>query len=136
VNVLLDTYVWLWWLTSDPRLSPRECRALDAVASEGGVHLSVMSLWEALMLHAKGRLTLPLPFGEWLRRAPDARILTLAPLDVSVVLTLDALPPSFHGDPADRVIVATSKTHGWALATHDRAIRRSRVARIWKPGGQ
>jgi hypothetical protein len=83
--------------------------------------------------HRKGRLALPLSFAEWLRRAADPRILTLAPLDVSVVTALDDLPGSFHGDPADRVIVATSRVHAWPLATHDGAIRRSRAARLWKP---
>lgn len=37
------------------------------------------------------------------------------------------------GDPADRVIVATSRVHARLLATHNGAIRRSRVARLWKP---
>jgi PIN domain nuclease of toxin-antitoxin system len=49
-----------------------------------------------------------------------------------VVLALDALPPAFHGDPADRIIVATARSHGLALATHDRAIRQARLARLWK----
>ena len=136
MNVLLDTHVWLWWLTSDPRLPASERRALDDEAEAGRVRLSAMSLWEAQMLHGKGRLALPLSFGEWLRRAADPRILTLAPLDVSVVTALDDLPESFRGDPADRVIVATSRVHMWALATHDAAIRRSRAARLWKPAGR
>lgn len=133
MNVLLDTHVWLWWLTSDQHLLRSERLALDEEAEAGRIRLSAMSLWEAQMLHRKGRLDLPLPFGEWLRRAADPRILTLAPLDVSVVTAIDDLPGSFHGDPADRVIVATARVHAWPLATHDGAIRRSRVARLWKP---
>lgn len=136
MNVLLDTHVWLWWLTSDPRLPPPERRALDDEAEAGRIRLSAMSLWEAQMLHRKGRLSLPLSFGEWLRRAADPRILTIAPLDVSVVTALDELPVSFHGDPADRVIVATARVHEWPIATHDGAIRRSRVAQLWKPAGK
>ena len=132
MNVLLDTHVWLWWLIADPRLPAAERRALDGEAAGRRIRLSAISLWEAQMLHAKKRLLLPLPFSEWLRRATDPRILSLAPLDVPVVAALDDLPGSFHGDPADRVIVATSRAHGWPLATHDAAIRRSRVATLWR----
>ena len=54
-------------------------------------------------------------------------------LGVEVVLALDALPASFHGDPADRLIVATARAHAMPLATQDAAIRRSRAAKLWKP---
>ena len=53
------------------------------------------------------------------------------PLAVPVVQALDDLPPTFHGDPADRLIVATARAH--ALATHDRQIRTLRLATLWKP---
>ena len=133
MSVLLDTHVWVWWLTSDPRLPVSERRGLDEEAAREQIRLSAVSMWEAQMLHAKGRLELPLPFGEWLRRAVDPRVLTLAPVDVGVVVALDQLPSGFHGDPADRLIVATALANAWPLATHDVAIRRSRLARLWKP---
>ena len=47
---------------------------------------------------------------------------------------LDALPDSFHGDPADRLIVATARAHVLPLATRDTRIRRSRIVRVCKPG--
>ncbi len=52
---------------------------------------------------------------------------------MGVVIALDQLPAGFHGDPADRLIVATAQANAWPLATHDVAIRRSRVAKLWKP---
>ena len=55
------------------------------------------------------------------------------PLSIEVVFALDTLPASFHGDPADRLIIATARAHAMPLATHDPAIRRSRAAKIWKP---
>ena len=136
MSVLLDTHIWVWWLTSSLELSGTERDALDEEASRGELRLSAISLWEAQMLHAKGRLVLPVPFTEWLRRATDPRILSIAPLDVSVVVALNALPASFHGDPADRVIVATARAHTLPLATHDTNIRRSRAVSVWRPGGR
>jgi PIN domain nuclease of toxin-antitoxin system len=90
-------------------------------------------MWEAQVLHAKQRLVLPLPFADWLTRATDDRILAVLPLDRDVVIALDALPSTFHGDPADRLIVATARAHALPLATRDAAIRRARVSRLWKP---
>lgn len=133
MSVLLDTHIWIWWLTSQTPLSQREIGVLDALAAERLLCVSAISLWEVQMLSAKKRLELPVPLSDWLSLAADPRVVRVVPLDVSVVLAIDALPPSFHGDPADRVIVATARTHSLALATHDVAIRRSRLINLWKP---
>ena len=133
MSVLLDTHVWVWWLTPGSPLSRTERDALDATARRRELYLPAISLWEAQVLHAKRRLELPLPFGEWLARATDERMISVVPLSVEVVLALDALPASFHGDPADRLIVATARAHALPLATHDAAIRRSRAAKPWRP---
>jgi len=57
----------------------------------------------------------------------------LLPVDVDVIAATHALRASFHGDPTDRLIVATARAHALPLATHDKAILRSRTARLWKP---
>ncbi len=132
MSVLLDTHVWLWWLTAASPLTRRERDALDAGAERGDLFVAAISLWEAQMLHAKGRLELPAPFDAWLPQAADPRVINVLPLDVEVVAALSRLPATFHGDPADRLIVATAKVHAMPLATHDAAIRRSRVVKLWK----
>ncbi|MCP9910082.1 type II toxin-antitoxin system VapC family toxin [Cyanobium sp. BA20m-p-22] len=131
MKVLLDTHVWLWWLLGSERLKVQERLSLDRLASDGSTHLAAMSLWEAQMLHAKGRLGLDRPFQNWLREAASPGVVQLVPLDVEVVISLHQLPEGFHGDPADRLIVATALAHGLVLATHDQAIRSSGVIEIW-----
>lgn len=132
MRTLLDTHVWLWWLLGSDRLANGERRALDRLASRAELRLAAVSLWEAQMLYAKGRLVLDRPFDVWIREAAGAAVIEIAPLDVEVVIALNGLPASFHGDPADRLIVATARAHRIPLATHDRVIRRSRAAIIWK----
>jgi PIN domain nuclease of toxin-antitoxin system len=134
LNVLLDTHIWVWWLTPGSPLTRTEREALDVAAERREVCLAAISLWEAQMLYRKRRLELPLPFSDWLTRAADSRIVSVIPLDVETVLALDSLPHSFHGDPADWLIVATARAHVLPLATRDTRIRRSRIARLWKPG--
>ncbi|MGH7336389.1 MAG: type II toxin-antitoxin system VapC family toxin [Myxococcota bacterium] len=133
MSVLLDTHVWIWWLTPRSPLPAAERAALDSQAERRELFLSAISLWEAQMLNAKGRLELPMAFADWLEQAADERMLTLVPLDVGVVLALDALPRSFHGDPADRLIVAAARSRRLPLATHDATIRRSRLVSLWRP---
>ena len=130
--MLLDTHVWVWWLTPDSPLSIAERSALDAKAGRGELFLAAVSLWEAQMLAAKRRLQLPLSFSDWLPKAADDRMISIIPLDVDVILALDTLPKSFHGDPADRLIVATARACKLPLATRDAAIRKSRVVKLWK----
>src|SRR5256885_10326822 len=86
------------------------------------------------MLHEKGRLTLPLAFADWLEQAADETMISVVPLDTQVVIAVDGLPATFHGDPADRLIVATARAHRLALATHDERIRKSRAVRLWTTG--
>jgi len=133
LNVLLDTHMWVWWLTAQTELTAGERAALDQAAQRRTLCIAAISMWEVQLLHARGRLELPLPFAEWLTLATDETMIRTLPLDLDVVLAVDALPKSFHGDPADRIIVATARAHALALATHDMAIRRSRATRIWKP---
>ncbi len=133
MKVILDTHMWVWWLLADSPLPGRERQALDRIATDKGICLPAICLWEAQMLYRKQRIELPAPFPTWLRRASSADILTMLPLNADTVIALNDLPASFHGDPADRMIVATARAHDLPLATHDAAIKKSRLAKIWKP---
>jgi PIN domain nuclease of toxin-antitoxin system len=133
LSVVLDTHVWLWWLLGQADLPEAQRRALNDLAADDPPLLPAVCLWEAQMLHSKGRLSLDVPFARWLPEAAQPAVVRIAPLSVDVVLALDALPASFHGDPADRLIVATARSMRLPLATHDKQIRRSRVVSLWRP---
>lgn len=130
MRVLLDTHVWIWWVTGQKTLTHAELEELGKLAESERLAISAISPWEAQMLHARGRLRLEIPFETWLLQAVAPPV-EVVPLDVSVILALNQLPPSFHGDPADRIIVATARARDLALATRDRGIRRSRTVRLW-----
>lgn len=133
MRVVLDTHVWVWWLTGGAALSGKARAALDRAAAEGYLFIAAISMWEAQRLHARKRLELPMPLADWLSRAAAPPVVTVLPLDLPVIEALDGLPDRFHGDPADRMIVATARAYRMALATHDARIRRSRLARLWRP---
>ena len=59
MNVLLDTHIWIWWLTPASPLSARERDALDRAAEKRELHLAAISLWEAQVLHARSASNYP-----------------------------------------------------------------------------
>jgi len=130
--MLLDTHVWIWWLSGGGNLSAAEYLALELSAETETPSVSAISLWEVQMLHSLRRLSLHLPFESWLLEATSPEVVHVLPIDTAVILELDRMPP-MHGDPADRLIVATARVHDVPLATHDRWIRKSRLVRLWKP---
>ena len=74
------------------------------------------------MLVAKRRLVLATDVADWIdatREPPGVRI-----ADVTAEIAVDGtrLPGVFHGDPADRLIVATARSLGATLVTCDERI--------------
>ncbi len=133
-TLLIDTHVWLWWILGQNELSNKERAALDAMAASGTPPaIAAISLWEAQMLLSKNRLRIDEPLTHWLPTAAAPEVVSIIAMDVRVILALDNLSANFHGDPADRIIVASAKALGLPLATHDVNIRRSRSVKIWKP---
>lgn len=118
--LLLDTHVWIWLMDGAERELGRG--ALDAVREasvRGRVLVSAISVWEVAMLEAKGRLRFSLEVGEWVRRALAAPGLRLADLSPEIAVESSRLPGEVHGDPADRILMATARRLGAALVTRD-----------------
>lgn len=130
---LLDTHAWIWWVHGDARLGRATLDALDALPSGNRPAISSISLWEVATLVELERLVLPQPLERWFEAAADARTVQVLPITPAIAAEVARLPSTFHRDPADRLIVATSRVVGYPLVTRDRAIVRSRLARRWSP---
>lgn len=91
---------------------------IDMAAKGNRLLLAAISLWEVAMLESKGRLKLGQPCGEWLKLTQRKTGVMIAPLDAEIA-ALSCAIPGFHGDPADRLIVATAIHHGATLLTED-----------------
>ena len=130
---LLDTHAWIWWIDQDPRLGAATIAVLDALPRDQRPFLCDISLWEVAMLVERGRIELDLPLAEWLDAAAHPRSVQLVGITPQVATGVASLPDSFHRDPADRLIVATSRALGLPVLSHDRLINRSRLVRRWRP---
>lgn len=122
-GLLLDTHVWLWAVEGDDAaLSAGVIEAIGASSRSGGVLISAISVWEVAMLESKGRISLARPVDEWVRaalRAPGVRLLPLTP---EIAIDSTRLPGTPHGDPADRMLIASARVAGARLVTCDAAI--------------
>lgn len=122
VTVLIDTHILIWMINGDKRLGQR---ALDLVITEGSrdrLVVSAISFWEIATLKRKGRLSLNVSLAWIYRDLFHQGPLREEPVTGPVGYEAGNLPAPLHGDPADRLIVATARLNGWQLATRDRQI--------------
>ena len=117
--ILLDTHVLVWYERADSRMGSRARRVVEHGLRENDVVVSAISFWEVGMHVRKGRLDLRMELRSW-RQDLLARGLMEIAVD-GVIGSQAALLEDLHGDPADRIIVATA-LQGHRLVTADRLI--------------
>jgi PIN domain nuclease of toxin-antitoxin system len=127
LTYLLDTHVLLFWLLAEKKLSPRQRRVLRSATPDNPLLVSDITLWEIATLYDLGRIELDLPLRDWLLQATAPPLVETVRVTVPVAAEVAALPPSFHRDPADRIIVATCRVLGATLLSRDRLIVNSRL---------
>lgn len=113
---LLDTHVFLWYITANPKLPEAFRAAIQDHANEA--YLSVASIWEAVIKHGLGKLPLPGPPADYLPQQRVAHAIASLPIDEGTMPHLAGLP-SLHRDPFDRLLVAQALQHGLNVATVD-----------------
>jgi PIN domain nuclease of toxin-antitoxin system len=118
--LVLDTHVWIWVMEGvRSELSTATIALIEEAGGRSQLAVSVLSVWEVAMLEAKRRITLSRSIDEWVNAAltaPGTRLVELTP---EIALESTRLPAELHGDPADRIIVATTRVVGGTLITCD-----------------
>lgn len=125
MRILLDTQVWLWWLSEPERLPERIASELKRSRNE--LFLSVASSWEIAIKHALGKLPLPEPPAEFVpKRLLRDGVKTLH-IEHRHALHVAGLPPA-HQDPFDRLLIAQAQLERMPVATVDGKFARYEVA--------
>jgi PIN domain nuclease of toxin-antitoxin system len=130
IKFFLDTHILLWWLERNPRLTNDQRLVLDAAEKNMPFGVSDITLLEIGCLAAAGRIKLGSDLKQWLSRATAEPLVRLCRLTPAVVAEVSRLPPEFHRDPADRIIVASAKLEKARLLTQDRKIIDSGVVSV------
>lgn len=137
--IMLDTHVFVWWVTDDRDKLSQAARALlylehpiDSRDESRSIFVSSISALEIAQLVYRERLDLVMDLSTWLAIAETIPGIVFLPVDNEITVKSMQLPGVFHKDPADRIIVATARKHGVPLITADRKIQAyPHVQTIW-----
>src|SRR5439155_9982001 len=109
VRLLLDTHTLIWALDDPAKLSNPAAAALQDPANE--LLLSAATVWELAIKIGQKKLTLSLPYRQWMDKAIADLELTLLPVTVEYADKQAGLP-SHHKDPFDWLIIAQALVDG------------------------
>lgn len=113
---ILDTHLCIWFITGDRRIGPQANHHIDEAISDGTIAFSAISIWEIGMLLQKNRLISDMTADQWRQELLDSGFREI-PVDGVIAARAGALD-DIHGDPADRIIIATALA-GHQLITDD-----------------
>ncbi len=125
--ILLDSHAFLWALDDSEQLGASVRAALQ---SGRPTWLSSATVSELGIKTAIGRLSLPVPLRELVRRAAvdgGVRVLDVTPEHALRASEL----PMHHKDPFDRMLIAQAMTERLVLATRDRKVAGYDLHLMW-----
>ena len=117
--MLLDTQATLWHRLGDPQLGPQTRETIEQAWFSNQLAISAITFWETAMLRDRGRIRFPDDVHRWRRILLGQGYIEI-PVNGEIAARA-GLIPDMHGDPADRIIVATA-LEGHQLITSDRKI--------------
>ncbi|MBC6477118.1 MAG: type II toxin-antitoxin system VapC family toxin [Hormoscilla sp. GM7CHS1pb] len=137
MKLLLDTHIFLWFITNDNRLADKYYDAISNLDNE--IYLSVVSVWEAMIKYQLGKLPLPESPDIYFPKQRENHLIYSLAIDESTITQLAKLPaassacscpeglgtlqtPPLHRDPFDRLLLCQCLQHDLIMITEDRAI--------------
>ncbi len=121
-RLLLDTCAVIW-IALDQAINAKTKLAINAEWAENqNVCISPISAWELGLLSAKGRFPTTKPPIALFNEIVATRGIKIEALSPEILVESSFLPGEIHGDPADRIIIATARKHDLIIVTRDKAI--------------
>ncbi|MBS9389972.1 hypothetical protein BMF77_00929 [Dolichospermum sp. UHCC 0315A] len=120
MKLLLDTHIFLWFITGDQRLPTYLQNSIRDLNND--VYLSCVSVWEVTVKYQLGKLPLPESPEIYLPKQRQKHLINTLTLDEESVAQLLNLP-LLHRDPFDRILICQALQHNLTIVTVDTAIR-------------
>lgn len=129
MKALLDTHVFLWWVTDDTRLSTY---IREFIADEGNeLFLSSASCWEMIIKAKIGRLKFPDDPEKFIPDQMIANNISGLPIQIVHALHVYGLP-GHHRDPFDRMLAAQAQVERIPIITNDRLLADYDIKTLWE----
>lgn len=126
MRLLLDTHTVLW-LIHDSKKLPEATK--KAVLNADETTISIASLWEVAIKKSIGKLDVAESVSDIEAKCFENNLAVL-PISVAALEEIQKLP-DVHGDPFDRLLIATAIADDMILVTNDRVIERYDVQTLW-----
>jgi PIN domain nuclease of toxin-antitoxin system len=128
MRMLLDTHALIWYVDQDHLLSASAHAAITDPVND--LLLSAGSIWEIGIKVGSKKLSLSMPYREWMNKAIADLGLTVLPISVDHV-DIQAGLPRHHGDPFDRLLAAQARAENIPLVSSDSIFDQYGLKRIW-----
>jgi len=129
MRLLLDTHIFLWYISGDARVGSRTRIAIEDAEN---AYLSVASVWEITIKYSLGKLRLPKTPHPWISIQREDHAIESLPIDESSVAHLANLA-WYHRDPFDRLLICQAIEHDLQIVTVDSVLSKYPV-KIIAPG--
>lgn len=121
-KLLLDTHVWIWAMNGESKLSKSFKEAFEKAVQKYGVLISPISIWELGMLVEKKRIIIDMDPLDWVEQALEIPNIELSEVTPRIAIHSTRLTGEVHGDPVDRLLIATAIEEKAVLVTCDQKI--------------
>lgn len=128
MKLLVDAHTLIWAVDDPAKLGPQAVTALQDPSND--LLLSVGTIWEIAIKVGLGKLSLSMPYRQWMNQAITDMGMTVLPITVEYADVQGHLP-KHHGDPFDRLLVAQAQVENMALVSADPGFDPYRINRLW-----
>ena len=128
MRLLIDTHTLVWALDDPSKLSGPAAQALQDPAND--LLLSAATVWELAIKIGQKKLTLSLPYRQWMEKAAADLELAILPVTVEYA-ERQIILPTYHKDPFDRMIISQALVEGVGVVCADTAFDAYGIQRVW-----
>jgi len=128
MRLLLDTHALIWALDSPENLGTQAFKLLKDPSND--LYFSSATIWEIAIKVGIKKLSLSVPFKQWMEQAIDYLDITILPITIAAT-DLQVKLPVRHRDPFDRLLVAQAMVEHMGIITKDEKITCYEVETRW-----
>jgi len=127
MNLLLDTHVFLWYITGDEQLPEKIIKTINDKSNR--CFVSIASIWEIVIKLSIDKLEIKGGF-KTIEDFLENNDFEILPIDLGDTKTLLKLQ-FFHRDPFDRMIIAQAMTSDTRIISKDKYFKSYNIEIIW-----
>jgi PIN domain nuclease of toxin-antitoxin system len=128
VRLLVDAHAFIWAVDDPSKLGTQAVTALQDPGND--LLLSAGTIWEIAIKVGLGKLSLSMPYRQWMNQAITDLGMTVLPITVEYADVQGNLP-KHHGDSFDRLLVAQAQMENMALVSADPGFDPYGINRLW-----